>query len=50
VRALAQWQRPVAPREALGVLYRAMRAASYRRIRVAVETASEPRVFFFIDN
>jgi hypothetical protein len=27
-----------------------MCAASHQRIRVAIETASEPRVFFIIDN
>jgi hypothetical protein len=36
----------VAPREALVVLYWAMRAKSHRRIRMVFEMASEPRVFF----
>jgi len=36
-QALARWQHPVAPSEALDVLYRAMRPASYRRIRIAIE-------------
>jgi hypothetical protein len=40
----------VASHEALVVLHRAMCAASHQRIRVAIETASEPRVFFIIDN
>ena len=46
VRVIARWQRPVAPREALVVLYRAMGAALHRRIRMVIEMASEPRVFF----
>jgi hypothetical protein len=50
VPALARWQRPVALHEALVVLHRAMCAASHQRIRVAIETASEPRVFFIMDN
>jgi hypothetical protein len=32
VRALAQWQCPVAPSEALGMLYQAMRVASHRAL------------------
>jgi hypothetical protein len=32
------------------VLYRAMRAESQRRIRMAAAIAGEPSVFFFIDN
>ncbi len=36
-QALAEWQHPVAPSEALDVLYQAMRPASYRRIRMAIE-------------
>ena len=35
-----------APREALAVLYRAMRAKSQRRIRMVIEIAGEPSVFF----
>jgi hypothetical protein len=40
----------VASREALVVLYRAMRAESQRRIRMVIENAGEPSVFFFIVN
>ena len=47
MRVIAQWQRPVAPREALVVLYQAMHAESHRRIRMVIEMASEPRVLFF---
>ena len=37
MRALARWQHPLASSEALVVLHRAMRPASYRRIRMVVE-------------
>ena len=37
----------MAPREALVVLYRAMRAELHRLIRMVFEMASEPSVFFF---
>ena len=47
VHIIAQYQRPVAPREALIVLYRTMRAELHRRIRMVFEMASEPRVLFF---
>jgi len=46
MRALAQWQHPVASSEAQDVLYRAMCPASYRRIRMAIEiTSNSPAVF-----
>ena len=41
-----QWRRSVAPPEALVVLYRAMRAKLQRRIRMVIEMASKPIVFF----
>jgi hypothetical protein len=50
VHSLSQWQRPVAPLEALVMLHWAMHAASHRRIRMAIKMASVPRVFFFIVN
>jgi len=40
-QALAQWWHPVASSEALDVLYRTMRPASYRCIAMAVEIASD---------
>ena len=40
----------MALREALVVLYRAMRAESHRRIRMVIEIAGKPRVLFFIVN
>ena len=47
MRIIAQWRRPaVAPREALVVLYQAMRAKLQRRIRMIIEIAGEPSVFF----
>jgi len=48
VQALVRWQHPVAPSEALDVLYRAMRPASYRRIRMAIEIASNSPAFFVV--
>ena len=36
----------MSPREALVMLYRAMRAESQRRIRMVIEIAVEPSVFF----
>jgi hypothetical protein len=39
--ALAQWRHPVASSEALDVLYRAMRPASYRCIAMAIKNASD---------
>jgi len=47
-QALARWQHPVAPSEALDVLYRAMRPASYRRIRIAIEIARDSPTFFVV--
>ena len=38
----------MAPSEALDVLYRAMRPASYRRIRMAIEIASDSPAFFVV--
>ena len=46
MQVIARWQRPVAPREALIVLYRVMHAALHRRIRMVIKMASEPSVFF----
>jgi hypothetical protein len=40
VRALAQWRHLVALHEAMDALHRAMRPASHRRIRMAIEIAS----------
>ena len=45
-QALARWQHPVAPSEALDVLYWAMRPALYRRIRMSIEIASDLPSFF----
>jgi hypothetical protein len=42
---LAQWQRPVASSEALDLFHRAMRAATYRRIAMAIKMAIFARVF-----
>jgi hypothetical protein len=47
-QALARWQHPVAPSEALDVLYWAMRPASYHCIRMAIEIASDLRAFFVV--
>jgi hypothetical protein len=38
---LAQWQRPVASSEALDLLHQAMNAVTYRRIAMAIKTASK---------
>jgi hypothetical protein len=43
---LNRWQRPVAPLEALVVLYWAMHAAPHRRVCMVIEMASKPCVFF----
>jgi hypothetical protein len=40
-QALNQWRHPVASSEALDVLYRGMRPASYRCIAMAIEIASD---------
>ena len=45
-QALTQWQHPLASSEARNVLHRAMRSASHRRIRMAIEIVSIWRVFF----
>ncbi len=37
---LAQWRRPVASSEALDLLHWAMRAVTYRRIAMAIKTAT----------
>ena len=37
----------MAPREALVVLYQAMRVESHWRIRKVIEMASKPRVLFY---
>jgi hypothetical protein len=42
---LTQWQRPVASREALELLHRAMRAVTYRRIAMAIKTPTFLGVF-----
>ena len=47
---IAQWRHSVAPREALVVLYPAMRSESHRRIQVVFEFAGKLSVFFFIVN
>jgi len=47
-QALNQWRHPVAPSE-LDVLYWAMCPTSYRRIRMAIEVASDsPASAFFV--
>ena len=49
--ALAQWQHPVASSEALDVLHRAMRLASYRCIVMAIEIAIDsPACFVAVDS
>ena len=45
---LARWQRPVASRVALDLLYWAMRLAPYRLIGMAIEMASESAAFFSV--
>ncbi len=42
---LAQWRRPVASSEALDLLHWAMRAVTYRRIAIAIKTATFLDVF-----
>jgi hypothetical protein len=42
---LAQWWRPVASSEALDLLHRAMRTVTYRRIAMAIKTATFLGVF-----
>jgi hypothetical protein len=49
--ALDQWRHPVAFSEALDVLYRLMRSASYRCIAMAIEIAIDsPAVFVAVDS
>jgi hypothetical protein len=45
-QALSRWRHPVASSEALNVLHRAMRPASYRCIAMAIEIASNLSAFF----
>ena len=45
-QALAQWQHPVASSEALDVLHRAMRPASYRCIAMATKIVVDLPAFF----
>jgi hypothetical protein len=45
-RVLTQWWHPVASIEALDLLHRAMHAVSYRRIAMAIKTASKVGVLF----
>jgi hypothetical protein len=45
-QALAQWRHPVASSEALDVLHRAMRPASYRCIPMAIEIVVDFPAFF----
>ncbi len=42
---LAQWRHPVASIKAVDLLHRAMRAVTYRRIAMAIKTASFVGVF-----
>ena len=46
VRIITRWRRSVAPREALVVLYQAMRAELQQRIRMVIKIAVKPSVFF----
>jgi len=46
MQALARWQYPVASSEAEDVLHRAMRPASHRRIRMAIEIVVNVPAFF----
>jgi hypothetical protein len=47
-QALARWLHPVASSEAPDVLHWAMCPASYRRIRMAIEIASDLPAFFVV--
>jgi hypothetical protein len=49
-QALARWQHPVASSEALDVLHRAMRLASYRCIAMAIEITRDLSAFFVAVN
>jgi hypothetical protein len=46
MRALDRWRHPVDSSEALDVLYRAMRPASYHCIAMALEIAIDLPAFF----
>jgi len=50
VQTLAEWHHPVLSRETLDVLHWAMRPASYRRIRMAIEIACDLPAFFVVVN
>jgi hypothetical protein len=45
-QTLARWRHPVASNEALDMLYREMRPASYRCIAMAIEIAIDLPAFF----
>jgi hypothetical protein len=47
-QALTRWRHPVAPSEALDVLYQAMHPALYRPIRMAIEIGSNSPAFFVV--
>jgi hypothetical protein len=47
-QALARWLHPVASSEAPDVLHREMCPALYRRIRMAIEIASDLPAFFVV--
>jgi hypothetical protein len=47
-QALARWRHPVAPSEALDVLYPEMLPMSYRPIRTAIEITSDSPAFFVV--
>jgi hypothetical protein len=50
VQALAQWQHLVALHEATGALHRVMHPALHRRIRMAINFASNLPAFFVVSN
>ena len=45
---LTRWQRPVASSKALDLLHRAMHAITYRRIAMAIKTATFLGVFYLL--
>jgi hypothetical protein len=47
-QALTRWRHPVASSEALDVLHRVMFPASYRRVCMAIEIASNLPTFFVV--
>jgi hypothetical protein len=49
-QALARWRHPLASSEALDVLHQAMRPASHRSIRMAIEIPSDSPAFFVVAN